>query len=112
MLIGNCNLALYHFRCFNFYYRPQEVIHPPRIPTKTEYQRLLHESYQLIMKLIVEQQRIEEERRMGEQEDKKKESELHKNIKKIRMVNLMKDTNDEFMNEVKRINETGIEFDT
>ena len=73
------------------------MIHPPRIPNKNEYQRYLHESYQFIIKLIVEQQRIEEERRKGEQEDKKKEHEkedLFKNVKKIRMMNLMKDTND------------------
>ena len=97
MRIANFNLAFYDFRCFNFYYRPQEVIHQPRIPTKNEYQRFLHESYQFIIKLIVEQQRIEEERRTGEQEDKKKEAEdLFKNVKKIRMIRMNSDTNDEY----------------
>ena len=65
------------------------MIHPPRIPTKDEYQRCLHESYQFIIKLIVEQQRLEEERRNGEQEEhRKKETmekeDLFKNVKIIR----------------------------
>ena len=59
---------------FNFYNRPQEVIHPPRIPSKNEYQRVLHESYQLLVKLINEQQGLEEEQRKAEQEDKKKKN--------------------------------------
>ena len=49
-------------RNYIFFNRPQDVIHPPRIPSKNEYQRYLHESYQYIVHLIVEQQRIEEER--------------------------------------------------
>ena len=66
------------------------MIHPPKIPTKSEYQRQLHESYQFIMKLIVEQQivnKFEEDRRKGEQDDKKKNNDkedLLANVKKAR----------------------------
>ena len=68
-------------------YRPQDVIHPPRIPSKTEYQRILHESYQFVMKLIIEQQLIDEFRRKSDNENKKKEINKKdglQNVKKMR----------------------------
>ena len=62
-------------------------MHPPRIPSKNEYQRYLHESYQYIVHLIVEQQKIEDERRLYERDPGKKDQEeedLFANVKKIR----------------------------
>ena len=63
------------------------MVHPPRIPSKNEYQRYLHESYQYVIHLIVEQQRIEDERRMNERDNGRKDNEeqdLFANVKKIR----------------------------
>ena len=74
------------FLCI-FQTRPQDVVHPPRIPSKNEYQRYLHESYQYIVHLIVEQQKIEDERRLYERDPGKKDQEeedLFANVKKIR----------------------------
>ena len=63
------------------------MVHPPRIPSKNEYQRYLHESYQYVIHLIVEQQRIEDERRLNERDNGRRENEeqdLFANVKKIR----------------------------
>ena len=63
------------------------MVHPPRIPSKNEYQRYLHESYQYVIHLIVEQQRIEDERRINERDNGRRENEeqdLFANVKKIR----------------------------
>ena len=65
------------------------MIHPPRIPSKNEYQRYLHESYQYIIHVIGEQQRIDEERRLleecvGRKGQMMSDADLFANVKKIR----------------------------
>ena len=33
-------------------FSPQDFVHPPKIESKNQYQRLLHESYQYLVKMV------------------------------------------------------------
>ena len=37
-----------------FYFSPEAYIHPPRVPSKRAFQRSLHESYQYMMKSMID----------------------------------------------------------
>ena len=45
--------------CQNFFFRPELFVNPPRVPSKRAYQRSLHESYQLMMKTMIDAANIE-----------------------------------------------------
>ena len=74
------------------YCRPQDVLHPPRIKTKQDYQRLLHESYQYIIKLLIDGE-AEEERKKAEMERTRQKRKLIGNVKKVQGANVLKSLN-------------------
>ena len=75
------------FYRFLFYCRPTEKIITPTISSKHEYQIVLHESYQIVINLIAQQQRLEKERKdieSGMTENKNDQEDIFANVKKIR----------------------------
>ena len=42
-----------------FRFRPELFVHPPKVPSKRAFQRSLHESYQYMMKLLIDQANAE-----------------------------------------------------
>ena len=72
---------------FLFYCRPTEKIITPTISSKHEYQIVLHESYQTVINLIAQQQRLEKERKdieLGVTSNKNEQEDIFANVKKIR----------------------------
>ena len=73
-------------KCRFFYCRPTEKIITPTISSKHEYQIVLHESYQIVINLIAQQQRLEKERKsieLGMTENKNEQEDIFANVKKI-----------------------------
>ena len=42
-----------------YHFRPELFVHPPRVPSKRAFQRSLHESYQYMMKCLIDAQNQE-----------------------------------------------------
>ena len=49
----------HYYEGFFTYFRPELFVHPPRVPTKRAFQRSLHESYQYMMKCLIDAQNQE-----------------------------------------------------
>ena len=46
-----------------YFFSPEAYVHPPRVPSKRAFQRSLHESYQYMMKSMIDAANLEASRR-------------------------------------------------